>query len=628
MANLAQKMLLPPLPDFDPAMSTISRILSQIHARHRDCLEGKLADYIPELTKADPNWFGIAVVTTDGYRYAIGDSSQLFTIQSISKAFTYGIALDLHGPDHVLSKIGVEPSGEAFNEISLETGTGRPFNPMINAGAIAATGMIPGTSAGERFEFLRQWYSAFAGRDLGVDESVYRSESATGFRNRAIAYLLRNSGIIDDPVEDMVEAYFMQCSVLVNCFDLATMAACLANGGVNPITQSRVMGAENVAKVLSVMGTCGMYDATGEWIFRVGLPAKSGVGGGILGVLPGQMGLAVFSPLLDPKGNSVRGLKTFHEMSEAFNLHLFNIPALSGQSIRNVYQLSTIDSHRQRPKEQRDIIRRYGDRVTAIEMQGDLFFASTERALRVAEKIHPRAETVILDLLRVGNANVASQKLLREAAINLREERKQLYIVDPKELIDRPAFEGLAQFFTRIEAAMERAERQLLEEHAGKSASIEALTAFHEFEIFAGLAPEELTKIEKVLEMQSYQPGEKIVSQGSDPDYIYLLAKGSVGVFAQTETGPKRLAAFSPGVSFGDLAIVNNTKRTADVISETASRCYQISAEEFNGWEKSDPAMHARIIKNLLRINVALLRRSSQELASLSEPAKWRETPE
>ncbi|MEM7312285.1 MAG: glutaminase A, partial [Planctomycetota bacterium] len=352
--------------------NTILRIISDLHQKHRTCNEGNLADYIPELARANPDWFGISVVTADGATYAVGDAEEQFTIQSISKAFTYGMVLDEHGVEEVRSRIGVEPSGEAFNSISLDPVTGRPLNPMINAGAIAATGMVRGSGLDQRFEKIRALFSQYADDELSVDENVYNSESATGFRNRAIANLLRNFEMLDDPVDESVEIYFKQCSILVNCRQLAVMGACLANGGVNPISGERVLNAENIDQVLSVMSTCGMYDYSGEWIVSVGLPAKSGVGGGVVGVLPGQLGVAVFSPLLDAKGNSVRGLRTFEELSRLFNLHLFNFPAISDQVIRRVYKLSEVGSHRQRVMKHHEAITKHGDSVTVIEMQGDL----------------------------------------------------------------------------------------------------------------------------------------------------------------------------------------------------------------------------------------------------------------
>lgn len=598
-------------------MSTISRLLQELHDRFKTESSGALANYIPELARADPNAFGISLVTVDGHRYSVGDSRREFTIQSISKAFVYGLALDDHGVDAVLTKIGVEPSGEAFNEISLETGTGRPFNPMINAGAIAATGLIPGPGMAASFERLRRCLSTYAGRELSVDEAVYRSESSTGFRNRAIAYLLRNNGILGDPVEDAVETYFRQCSVLVSAEDLALMGATLAAGGVNPITRQRAICHDHVDKVLSIMGTCGMYNASGEWIFRVGFPAKSGVGGGILGVLPGQMGLAVFSPLLDSKGNSVRGLRVFTELSRQFGLHLFNLPPISDQSIRTVYTLSGVESNRQRPREDREIIRRHGDQVVVIEVQGDLYFSSLERVLRIAQVRHASSRTVILDISRVGAIDPICQSLLREAVRDMSDDRRKLVVVDPKDRFSPADFQGSIAFHSQLQVALDKAEREIVAEHSRVAPSVSALVPFQDFEIFRGLTPTELGMIERILEMQSYRPEETIVSQGADPDYLYLLAKGSVAVYINTGGVRNRIQAFSPGVSFGDQALIDHRKRSADIVAETDTVCYQISAEKFHALEVQAPATFARMIRNLFRINLELLRACSRELATL-----------
>lgn len=604
-------------------MSTIARLLQELHDRFQSESGGALANYIPELARADPNSFGISLVTADGHRYSVGDCNREFTIQSISKTFAYGLALDEHGADAVLAKIGVEPSGEAFNEISLETGTGRPFNPMINAGAIAATAMIPGPGMAARFERLRRCLSTYAGRELSVDEAVYRSESDTGFRNRAIAYLLRNNGIIGDPVEDAVEAYFRQCAVLVSAEDLALMGATLAAGGVNPVTGERAIRHDHVDKVLSIMATCGMYNATGEWIFRVGFPAKSGVGGGILGVLPGQMGLAVFSPLLDSKGNSVRGLHVFTELSRRFALHLFNLPTISDHSIRTVYQLTGAESNRQRPREDREIIRKHGDQVVVIEMQGDLFFSSLERALRIAQVRHASSRTVVLDISRVGAVDPICASLLQETVRDLSENRRQLVVVDPKNRFAERSFQGPVLFHSQLQVALDKVERAIVAEYGQSAPMVAALVPFQDFEVFSGLAPNELSLIERILEMQSYRPEETIVSQGEDPDYFYLLAKGSVAVYINTGDARNRIQAFSPGVSFGDQALIDHRKRSADIVAETETVCYQISAEKFYALETEAPVTFARIVRNLFRINLEILRACSRELAALKGGEGW-----
>jgi glutaminase len=297
--------------------------LNELHAKYRDVNEGKIADYIPELALADPNWFGISVVTAGGQSFDVGDYQQLFSIQSVSKAFVFGLALEHHGRDAVLKKVGVEPTGEAFNAIVLDETSNRPFNPMVNAGAIATADLIPGKDFSARIKQLLGMFNRYTGRDVYVDNAIFLSERTTGHRNRAISHLMLNFGMVSDQINDSLELYFQQCSILVNAHDLAVMGATLANAGVNPITNERAIAQENVKDVLSLMFTCGMYDYAGEWAYRVGIPAKSGVGGGICAVVPGRLGIGIFSPLLDVRGNSVRGIKVCEELSQRFGLHSF-----------------------------------------------------------------------------------------------------------------------------------------------------------------------------------------------------------------------------------------------------------------------------------------------------------------
>ncbi|MEM7145639.1 MAG: glutaminase A [Verrucomicrobiota bacterium] len=602
--------------------NTISRILAKVYENYRGFNEGAVADYIPELTSVDPNWYGICVFTTDGYGYAIGDAEQPFTIQSISKAFTFGMILDDHGPKAVDARIGVEPSGEAFNSISLDPETGRPLNPMINAGAIAATGMVQGSGFEDRFERIRSRFSAFAGSELSVDEAVYRSESATGFRNRAIAYLLRNVEKLDDPVDEAVEVYFKQCSILVTCRDLAVMAASLANGGVNPVTGERVLQPENVEKVLSVMSTCGMYDYSGEWIFRVGLPAKSGVGGGVLGVLPGQLGVAVFSPRLDVKGNSVRGVKTFVELSQSFNLHLFNYPVVSGHVIRRHYKLSDVGSNRQRLKSHHDTIREHGDAVRVIELQGDIFFTAMERLVRLQTELFDSTNTFVVDLTRVSLIDRATEDILLTVASDISDAGKRLIVIDPSEVIDRGRFDSESvnvAFSSDLDTALEFCEDQLIDKHV-EAPMVSGLVPFHDFELFQSLDSNELSRIEGLLEMESFDRDCKIVEQGEDPDYMYLLAKGSVGIHLSPSNGAprgQRVAAFCPGVCFGDLAVVDGSNRSADVWANEPSTCYLFSLASLARLAEEEPVIHSKILRNILLINIDRLRRCNQEIGSL-----------
>lgn len=301
----------------------VQETLQSVYEKYKDVRDGEVASYIPELAKAKPDEFGISLATVDGQVFSVGDWRQEFTIQSVCTPFAFLMALEEFGRDAVLEKVCVEPSGDAFNSIELEPRTMRPFNPMVNAGAIAVASMIKRSSRDEGVRAYVKKMQLAAGRTLNLDHAVLASETATGNRNRAIAYLMLNYGIIDAAVDHALHQYFSQCSLLVNCQDLAMMAATLANKGINPVSRERVFGLEYVKDVLAVMFTCGLYDYAGEWACRVGLPAKSGVGGGILAVVNRQLGIAVYSPRLDAKGNSVRGIAVCKDLALQLGLHAF-----------------------------------------------------------------------------------------------------------------------------------------------------------------------------------------------------------------------------------------------------------------------------------------------------------------
>src|SRR6266550_5237779 len=362
--------------------SPVHDYIEQLHTDFSRVTEGKVATYIPELAKADPNWFGISLATLNGAVYEVGESTQPFTVQSISKPFVYGLALEDHGRADVLARVGLEPTGDAFNSISLDPGTGRPRNPMINAGAIATAGLISGKSPETRLKRLMEMMGTYAGHELALDEAVYRSESQTGHRNRAIGHMLRNFNMIDGDPTPVVELYFQQCSISVNCRDLALMAATLANRGVNPITGKRAIRGEYVENVLSVMGSCGMYDFAGEWIYKIGMPAKSGVSGGIIAILPGQLGIGVFSPPLDSRGNSVRGIGVCNELSRTLDLHLFNRPSPDRSVIRLRFTGAEFNSSRVRTPQEGQALREFGAGIKVYELQGNLTFATVELVIR------------------------------------------------------------------------------------------------------------------------------------------------------------------------------------------------------------------------------------------------------
>jgi glutaminase len=335
------------------AKPPLLRFLSDCHARFSGERSGSVANYIPELSKANPDHFGIALATIDGHVYEVGDSRVPFTIQSISKAFVFALALDTIGAERVESVIGVEPSGDAFNAIRLNADN-HPYNPMINAGAIACSGLIHEAMGDAAMEYIRHSLSRFAGRELEIDQAVFASENATGDRNRAIAYLLRNSGVIEGDVAKVLDLYFGQCSFLVTARDVAIMAATMANRGLNPVTGEQVLTAYAITRTLSVMTSSGMYDYAGEWIYRVGMPAKSGVAGGILAALPAQLGLGSYSPPLDDHGNSVRGIKVCETLSAHFDLHMLNRGGDARNSIIADYDIGKSASRRgRRPRNAR-----------------------------------------------------------------------------------------------------------------------------------------------------------------------------------------------------------------------------------------------------------------------------------
>ncbi len=296
----------------------VEAALKAAHAKFKDLKEGANADYIPALAKVDPNIFGIVVVTTDGKVYTIGDATSEVSIQSISKVFTMARVMEEQGPEAIAGNMGVDATGQVFNSIvAVEQFKGAEMNPLVNAGAITATSMVKGATAEEIWGSIIGTYNDFAGRPLSVNQEVYKSEADTNQRNQAIAMLMYAYGRIKAEPLRACDLYTKQCSVNVNAKDLAVMAATLANGGKNPVTGRQVVKSENVPEILAVMATAGLYDDSGKWLFTTGLPAKSGVGGGLLAVSPGKFGIAAIAPPLDKAGNSVKAQKAIAEVSNA-----------------------------------------------------------------------------------------------------------------------------------------------------------------------------------------------------------------------------------------------------------------------------------------------------------------------
>jgi glutaminase len=606
--------------------SPVQDYLEQLHGQLSRLDDGKVATYIPELAKADPNWFGICLVTLGGAIYEVGDSGQTFTIQSISKPFVYGLALEDHGRADVLAKVGLEPTGDAFNSISLDSGTGRPRNPMINAGAIATTGLVSGKNPQARLKRLLEMLGAYAGRELDLDQSVYRSESETGHRNRAIGHMLRNFDMVTGDPMPVVELYFQQCSVSVTCRDLAIMGATLANRGVNPLTGKQAIRGEYVESVLSVMGSCGMYDFAGEWIYKIGMPAKSGVAGGVIAVLPGQLGIGVFSPLLDARGNSVRGIGVCNELSRTLDLHLFNAPSTSRSVIRLKFTGANLNSSRVRTRLESQALQDVGTAIKGYQLQGHLTFVTAELVIRDLLADLETTTYVVVDLKRLLSLNESAGRLLYQLLVKLADLGKALVFTHADrflplrrlmkvKLADR--FDELFRAFEDNDSALEWCEDRLLDA-ALPARSTGGGVAIRDYELFDDLTKDELLVVSAFLKRRPYRSGETIIRVGDEACDLFFLARGSASVLLTLPSGAiKRLATFSAGMCFGEMAVLDRAPRSAMIRADSAVECDLLSAEDLERLGQSHPAVTIKLFRSLSLGLSQKLRKANREIVTL-----------
>jgi len=584
------------------ARTPLLRFLDHCHREFSAENGGAVADYIPELGKADPDHFGISLATIDGHVYEVGDSRIPFTIQSMSKPFVFALALDTLGAERVERSIGVEPSGDPFNSIRLNADN-HPFNPMVNAGAIACSGLIHEAKGTGAFEYIRQALGRFAGRELGIDEAVYASESATGDRNRAIGYLLRNSGVITEDVSAVIEVYFRQCSVLVTARDSAVMAATLANGGINPVTGEQVITPYAIARTLSVMTSSGMYDYAGEWIYRVGIPAKSGVGGGILAALPARLGLGSYSPRLDKHGNSVRGIKVCEALSLHYDLHMLNDSDNARNAIIADYDIGKSSSRRsRRPHEQKLLAAHHHD-VRVIELMGTLTFANIDYVSRQLAA-GPRPSFIIFDLRRVAAITRAAGRLLAEGFRELANFGATAILTG----IERTSTEwkiiaewteGLSNVrsFRLLDDGVEWAEDQIIYRHHGAIDAHET-TELSEQPLLAGLTPTELTDLASLGTVRSYDAGTTIIAASEPAMSLFFLRSGVVHV---TLPGGIRLATLTAGMAFGEMALLES-HRSADVVADKSVTALEVPLAGFQRFREQHPRIGERIMRNLAQL--------------------------
>jgi glutaminase len=583
--------------------------IAGIHSELSALDGGVVADYIPELGKADPDWFGVGVATVDGAVHEVGDSAQEFTIQSISKAFVFAMALEEHGRDAVLARVGVEPTGDAFNAIVVDEESRRPFNPMVNAGAIVTTGLVAGTDADASLARLCAFLGRFAGRELSVDRAVLESERASGDRNRAIAYLMRGFGMLED-VEAVLDLYFAQCSILVSTRDLALMAATLANGGVNPVTGERALGREHVECVLSVMATCGMYDYAGEWLYTVGLPAKSGVAGGIIAVLPGQLGIGTFSPRLDARGNSVRGIAVCQELTRRYRLHQYRPGLLSTDVLARAYGGDLVRSRRNRGPEETGVLDREGARIRVYELRGDLSFGSTERLARRVIAEMDAAGWIVLDFRRAAGIDDAAWDMI----VRL-DERARAAGVRLIASYRGPAPEGIETAHTTDEA-LERCEADLLESTLGPRAHPEVFLS--DQPLLAGLPAEAVAALAAASTGLALEPGDVVFREGEAADAVYFIEAGMLRAEVHVEQGrTRRLMTMGPGVAFGELALIDDGPRSATVVAEGEASVRALPFDVLRRLERDHAGVTTTLYRNVARLLSQRLRTATDQVRML-----------
>jgi glutaminase len=608
------------------ALAPVEDYLTELHDRVSALTGGKPADYIPELGKVEPSLFGIAIATTDGEVYGVGDTQHPFTIQSVSKPFMYGYALNRYGREAVLKHVGVEPTGEAFNSIVLDEVANRPFNPMVNAGAIAVAELMDGASQEQRTANMLALFGDLAGRPLGIDEVVFRSEEATGHRNRAIAYMMLNTGMIKRDSNDVLDLYFRQCSVNVTTRDLAIMAATLANDGTNPITGKKVFQAEYVRDVLSVMNSCGMYDYAGEWAYEVGMPAKSGVSGCIIAVIPGQIGIGVFAPPIDSHGNSLRGIRVCQEISKEFELHASNNRTNVRSVIRREYRGDLVHSNRLRTPYERQVLARQGDKVAVLEAQGALFFGSTEQLLRRIAQLAAETRYVVVDFKRVHLADASAHKLIARAARSIADSGAELVfasIADDGPLgtlareLGAQEERRAVRIFSDTDAALEWGEDRLL---AGSSKGSGTKFALSELDLLKGLSAEDYRLIEPIVRPLVFEKGEVIIREGAEAKLFFVVARGTVSVQirVQGQNGrKKRVASIGPGLSFGEMALLDGGKRSADIVADEKVICYGLAVDQLVELAAEHPNIMITILRNLTRDFSERLRHANEAISAL-----------
>lgn len=567
----------------------IQRYLDTVHESLLDVRGGTPLKTNSVLAAQDPNLCGLAMTTSDGFTYTSGDAEVPFAMQSISKVFCYAIALQDRGFAYMDSKIDVEPSGSSFADLSSEKESGRPKNALINIGAIAATGQILPERGSTVFDKILSVMSACAGRPLSLDSAVYDEDSDGSAHNRALTWFLSSWGILEGDPIPAHDDYTKQCAIAITAKDLSVMAATLANLGVNPVTGERVFDTRVVQRVLSVMLTCGMYDDSGDWVASVGLPAKSGVGGGIISVLPGQLGLASFSPPLDEHGSSVRGLEAHRQISSDLELHFVRTSKAGLSTIRSNETIDKTPSTTRRPEAAEQVLADHGHQAHVVEVMGDLLFSGVEVLSRAVAEFGDDTECIVIDLSRADDIAEVSVGQLSRMARALDESGIALGLVDPDDRLAElmVPVEMDVEIFSSRNEALAWSEDRVLEAYGDED-------CFPEEQIDSPTLIDSIDEeyrdiIAEHLVTEEYEAGTVIRRIGQKFDGIRFIASGTVHSLTPADRGREIVSILTAGMSFGEFALSEHFKQPFTVRAETDTEIRFLPVEAIESMMGSDP---------------------------------------
>ncbi|GAA4114962.1 glutaminase A [Enteractinococcus coprophilus] len=635
-------------------VSPLEWYLSEVMAHVQPITAGHVNPVTQGATNPDIHTVGITLTTVEGCQYSAGAVDHKFAMQSIAKVFSYGLALEDLGPQEVAKAVNVEPSGDAFNMISLEV-DGRPANPMITAGAIATVGLIQDhddTKRITRVSTTMQQAAAGSPGVLEINHDVYQAENLSVGRNRALAWLLHSFGIVETDPEAALQDYLLQSSIDVTTQNLSMMAATLANKGCNPITGAQVFSPETTRHVLSVMMTCGMYNAAGNWMTDVGLPAKSGVDGGIMIVVPGQMGISIYSAPLDTHGNSIRGIAATKRITTDFGLHYADASPLGDSSLRAHYSLADASAGPIRSIELSRTTWQFGHHCHILEASGDLGFAETETMIRTITAMPESVSMVILDFQRVDAYSKATTILLALTLATWRDQAKDMLFIDrddslissiltysttrddldfpdPRQQphttstgqIDLPSQAhhgttlGEFRFFDDRAAALEWAELRLAQRYAPQALqTYRTKQQPHIAPIFGFLTDEEADELAAHMQVQHYPAGTVIRQIGQPFDGIYFIRSGRVELSAQGQGETDyRHGYLSAGSTFGQFALGDSCQQLSTIRAVHDVEALVLTAQHIAALEHSNPALAIRLWTAIAREAYTMLGQTSRE---------------